>query len=200
VPSAQCPILKWVSLRVNTCFSSSYLSEWGFSTLKIPKSKYISSLTDKHINDCVRVAITKYTPNYNKLAEEMQCQVSHWIAIIKGKCMFWFYSNESGFSTMKILKSEYRLSLTDKCLNVWEWLLPNTLLTIIAGWRDAVSSTALNSITLFRHTIFLREHYTYSYCIFLHRTRLTTWFNTWVWYLLIYHFSCFLWLFCGFSC
>jgi hypothetical protein len=26
----------------------------------------------------MRVALTKYTPNY-KLAEEMQCQVLHWI-------------------------------------------------------------------------------------------------------------------------
>jgi hypothetical protein len=44
--------------------------------MKIPKSKY-KSLTHKHLNDSMRVAITKYTPNYNKLAEEMQCQVLH---------------------------------------------------------------------------------------------------------------------------
>jgi len=54
-----------------------YLSESGFSTLTIPKSKYRSSLTDKHLNDGMRVAITKYTPNYNELAKEMQCQVLH---------------------------------------------------------------------------------------------------------------------------
>jgi hypothetical protein len=45
--------------------------------MKILKSKYRSSVADKHLNDCMRVALTKYTPNYNKLAEEMQCQVSH---------------------------------------------------------------------------------------------------------------------------
>jgi hypothetical protein len=45
--------------------------------MKILKSKYRSSLTDKHLNDCMKVAITKYTPNCNKLGEEMQCQVSH---------------------------------------------------------------------------------------------------------------------------
>jgi hypothetical protein len=77
VLSAQCPILKRVSLKVSACFSSTYLSKSGFSTMKIPKSKYRSSLSDKHLNDCMRVTVTKYTPNYNKLAEEMQCQVSH---------------------------------------------------------------------------------------------------------------------------
>jgi hypothetical protein len=53
--SEQYPILKQLSLKV----------------------KDRSSLTDKHLNDCMRVAIAKYIPNYNKLAEEMQCQVSH---------------------------------------------------------------------------------------------------------------------------
>jgi hypothetical protein len=76
VPSAQCPFLKRVSLKVSACFSSTYLSESGFSTMKILKSMYRSPLTDEHLNDCMRVALTKYTPNYNKLAEEMQCQVS----------------------------------------------------------------------------------------------------------------------------
>jgi hypothetical protein len=54
-----------------------YSSESGFLTMKILKSGYIISLTDKHLNDCMTVAITKHTPNYNKLVEEMQCQVLH---------------------------------------------------------------------------------------------------------------------------
>jgi hypothetical protein len=61
------------------CVFRFYLSESGFLTMKILKSKYRSSLSDKHLNDYVRVALTKYTTNYNKLAEEMQCQISHWI-------------------------------------------------------------------------------------------------------------------------
>jgi hypothetical protein len=36
----------------------------------------VQIITDKLLNDCMRVALTKYTPNY-KLAEEMQCQVLH---------------------------------------------------------------------------------------------------------------------------
>jgi hypothetical protein len=73
--------------------------------MKILKSKYRSSLTDKHLNDYMRVAITKYTANYNKLAVEI------------------------------------------------------------------VSSIALNSITLFRWTVFLIKHYIHSYCILLNITK-----------------------------
>jgi len=40
MPSAQCPILKRVSLKVNVCFVSTYLSKLGFSTTKILKLKY----------------------------------------------------------------------------------------------------------------------------------------------------------------
>jgi hypothetical protein len=55
----QSSILKQVSLKVNACFSSAYLSESGFSTMKVLKSKYRSSLNDKHINECMNVAVTK---------------------------------------------------------------------------------------------------------------------------------------------
>jgi hypothetical protein len=39
VPSAQCPVLKLVALKVSACFGSTYVSESGFSTMKILKSK-----------------------------------------------------------------------------------------------------------------------------------------------------------------
>ena len=47
--SEQYPILKQLSLKVNDR----------------------SSLTDKHLNDSMRVASAKYIPNYTKLAEEI---------------------------------------------------------------------------------------------------------------------------------
>jgi hypothetical protein len=47
-----------------------------------------------------------------------------------------------------------------------QWVLPNRLQTIIASWRYAVPRIAFNSVTSFRWIIFLREHYTYSLCIF----------------------------------
>jgi hypothetical protein len=77
MPSAHCPILKRVSLQANECFGSTYLSESGFSAEKILKSKYTSSRTDRHLNDCMRVAITTNTPNYKKLDVEVGCQVEY---------------------------------------------------------------------------------------------------------------------------
>jgi len=47
--SEQYPILKQLSLKV----------------------KDRSSLTDKHLNDSMRIARAKYIPNYDKLAEEI---------------------------------------------------------------------------------------------------------------------------------
>jgi len=79
VPTLRYPIPNGVSLKLDACFGSSYLRKMEFSTIKTVKSKYRRSLTDKHINDCMRVTIAKYTPNYYKLVEEMQCQVSHCI-------------------------------------------------------------------------------------------------------------------------
>jgi hypothetical protein len=76
VASAECPVLKPVSLELNACFGSTcpYLSESEFSTMEtLMLECSILSLTDKRVNDSKRVAITKYTPNYNKLAEGIQC-------------------------------------------------------------------------------------------------------------------------------
>ena len=70
------PLLKEVYQRLRSCFGSTYMCESGFSTMKILKSKYRSRLTDSHLNDCMRMAVTNYTPEISKLAEGMQSQLS----------------------------------------------------------------------------------------------------------------------------
>lgn len=55
-----------MSFILNACDNSTYLSKLSFPTMKIQKSKYGSSLAYKHLTDSMRVAIAKYTPNYNK--------------------------------------------------------------------------------------------------------------------------------------
>jgi len=70
VPSIWYLIPNGVLLKMDACFGSSYLSKLEFSTIKTVESKYRRSLTDKHINDCMRLAIAKYTPNYYTLVEE----------------------------------------------------------------------------------------------------------------------------------
>lgn len=71
------PLLKETFQRLNSCFGSTYLCESGFSTMNLLKSKFRSRITNEHLNDCMNLAITSYVPEYKKLAEDMQCQVSH---------------------------------------------------------------------------------------------------------------------------
>ena len=66
-----------MSFILNACDASTYVSKLGFSTIKILKTKYRSSLAHKHLSDGMRVAIAKYIPSYNKRVEEMLCQVLH---------------------------------------------------------------------------------------------------------------------------
>ncbi|XP_076058573.1 general transcription factor II-I repeat domain-containing protein 2B-like [Oratosquilla oratoria] len=70
-------LLKEVYQRLRSHFGSTYMCESGFSTIKILKSKYRSRLTDSHLNDCMRMAVTNYTPEISKLAEGLQSQHSH---------------------------------------------------------------------------------------------------------------------------
>lgn len=71
------PLIKETFQRLHSCFGSTYLCESGFSTMNLIKSKLRSNLTNEHVIDCMRLAITSYAPDYKKLAEEMQCQISH---------------------------------------------------------------------------------------------------------------------------
>ncbi|MBN3296755.1 GTD2A protein, partial [Amia calva] len=77
VSTTKYPEIKKVALCIKSLFGSTYLCESAFSSMKIVKSKYRSTMTDAHLNDCMRLALTKYTPNFNKLADDRQCQASH---------------------------------------------------------------------------------------------------------------------------
>lgn len=57
-------------------FGSTYLCESAFSSMNAIKTKHRSRLTDQHLTACLRVAISCYEPQYEKLAANMQCQVS----------------------------------------------------------------------------------------------------------------------------
>ena len=45
--------------------------------LNIPMRICQTCLTDAHLDDCVRVNLSGYTPDYNALVDSMQCQNSH---------------------------------------------------------------------------------------------------------------------------
>ncbi len=71
------PHLKDVYRRILSCFGSTYLCESSFSHMNHIKSKYRTRLSDNHLDDCLRLAISNYEPDYVKIAGDIQCQVSH---------------------------------------------------------------------------------------------------------------------------
>uniref|UniRef100_A0A8D0B0Q1 SCAN box domain-containing protein n=1 Tax=Salvator merianae TaxID=96440 RepID=A0A8D0B0Q1_SALMN len=75
--SQKFPLLRKTAAKINSYFGSAYPCESLFSARKFIKSKNRTRLTAKHLDDCLRVAISSYTPNYGKLADDMQCQASH---------------------------------------------------------------------------------------------------------------------------
>ncbi|KAK1881707.1 SCAN domain containing protein 3, partial [Dissostichus eleginoides] len=58
-------------------FGSTYLCETAFSQMKIIKSKYRTRMTDAHLTDCLRLAITNYQPDFKRLTDNVQSQQSH---------------------------------------------------------------------------------------------------------------------------
>lgn len=69
--------LRMHALRILVMFGSTYLCETSFSTMAGLKTKVRSCLTDEHLEDNLRVALSTYEPNYAKLMQGMQAQPSH---------------------------------------------------------------------------------------------------------------------------
>ena len=65
------------ALKISALFGSTYLCEAAFSDMNVIKSKFRTRLTDEHLNDCIRVNLSAYTPAYTSLVDSMQCQSSH---------------------------------------------------------------------------------------------------------------------------
>ena len=62
---------------ISGLFGSTYLFEAAFSDMNVITSKFRTRLTDEHLNDCIRVNLSAYTPAYTSLVDSMQCQSSH---------------------------------------------------------------------------------------------------------------------------
>ncbi|KAK9701992.1 Retrotransposon gag protein [Popillia japonica] len=70
-------VLCRVALKVKALFSSTYLCESAFSNMKLIKNKYRNPLTDEHLDNCVRMAVSNYTAEIKRLIDESECQPSH---------------------------------------------------------------------------------------------------------------------------
>ncbi|GFQ80331.1 uncharacterized protein TNCT_146741 [Trichonephila clavata] len=71
------PILRKCALKIYSYCATTYNCESLFSNMKYLKSKYRTKLNDSHLDNCLRTGNSKYIPNYKKLAENMDTQVSH---------------------------------------------------------------------------------------------------------------------------
>ena len=63
-------------------FVSTYLCQSAFSKMKISKSKYHSTITDGHLEACLRLATSSYWRDYATLAESIQCKSSEYTQYI----------------------------------------------------------------------------------------------------------------------
>lgn len=70
------PNMRKCATSLTAMFGSTYLCESAFSHMKIIKSKYCSTLTDDHLEACLRLAISSYIPDYASLVDSIQCKSS----------------------------------------------------------------------------------------------------------------------------
>ena len=72
VPEAKYPHLKQAACRLISIFGTTYCCESLYSTMKFVKSKYRSQLTNQHLTELLRTALTKYTPNFKDLTKSLR--------------------------------------------------------------------------------------------------------------------------------
>lgn len=65
------------AMKVASMFGSTYLCESAFSDMNFIKNKHRTRLTDAHLQESLRVAVSIYIPDYSTLVKSMQCQASH---------------------------------------------------------------------------------------------------------------------------
>ena len=70
------PNVRKCATSLTALFCSTYLCESAFSHMKIIKSKHSSTITDDHLEVCLRLAVSRYCPDYASLADSIQCKSS----------------------------------------------------------------------------------------------------------------------------
>lgn len=71
------PIVTTAAHKTMSCFGSTYLAESSFSDMGIIKSDARNRLTNEHINQCLKISVSSYVPDFKKIAKSTQCQRSH---------------------------------------------------------------------------------------------------------------------------
>ncbi|RXN15772.1 zinc finger protein 502-like isoform X2 [Labeo rohita] len=77
VTAAGVPLLQKMALQILTMFPSTYCCESAFSTMNMVKHAYRSTLTNEHLHQCLRLALTPFKPKFKQLVAQRRCHLSH---------------------------------------------------------------------------------------------------------------------------
>ncbi|CAI5655388.1 unnamed protein product [Oreochromis niloticus] len=77
LPNDTYPNIKKHAMKMSTLFSSTYICEQTFSRMKLLKTPMRSRLTDEHLDQCLRLAVTRMNPDIQLLTGQMQAHSSH---------------------------------------------------------------------------------------------------------------------------
>ncbi|KAK9526369.1 hypothetical protein VZT92_015074 [Zoarces viviparus] len=77
LPNDTYPNIKKHPMKMSTLFGSTYICEQTFSRMKPLKTPMRSRLTDEHLHQCLRLAVTRMEPDIQLLTSQMQAHSSH---------------------------------------------------------------------------------------------------------------------------
>lgn len=77
LPNDTYPNIKQHAMKMSTLFGSTYICEQTFSRMKLLKTPTRSRLTDEHLHQCLRLAVTRMEPDIQLLSSQMQAHSSH---------------------------------------------------------------------------------------------------------------------------
>lgn len=77
LPNDTYPNIKKHAMKMSTLFGSTYICEQTFSRMKLLKTPKRSRLTDEHLHQCLRLAVTRMEPDIQHLTSQMQAHNSH---------------------------------------------------------------------------------------------------------------------------
>ena len=77
IPKEQFPNAKKLAIFILTMFGSTYTCESSFSHMNAIKTSTRSSLSNDRLQDCLRITLTSYEPNFIEVAKKRKCHFSH---------------------------------------------------------------------------------------------------------------------------
>ena len=75
VSEAKYSEVKITSIRLISIFSTTYCCESFYSIMKFVKSKHRAALTNQHVKELMRTALTSYEPNFKEFTAQMEIRI-----------------------------------------------------------------------------------------------------------------------------